>query len=264
VTPRTVVIRGDGTNVLSFTIPSNVDFNVESVVASVDASGAGDTIGELAIAEVTGEVIATKRQSEPIPAGDTGLETWALRLTDEGAGAAAGFPNLPYAVASGNGTIANGGMALTLPDLPNFDTNESGLFVHDSTGSVGHSGGILIEGAGRYLALARAHFIVPGGGGPEPAASQMFATWDAYNYNGSESDWAINHTIATGFPGFPQQPWLTVLVWDAWNIDQQDIGAAFVGPPFSEYHVALYNNGTQSMSFDAAIMVLRIGDSDGL
>src|SRR4051812_27052102 len=123
MTPRTVVIRGNGTNVLSFTIPSNVDFNVESVVASVDASGAGDTIGELSIAEVTGEVIATKRQSEPIPAGDTGLETWALRLTDEGAAAAAGFPNLPYAVASGNGTIANGGMALTLPDLPNFDTN---------------------------------------------------------------------------------------------------------------------------------------------
>jgi hypothetical protein len=79
----TVVVGGNNTNSLSFLIPPGVVFDVQSVVASIDASGAGDTIPELEIFDKTGVVIATKRQGLPTPAGDTGLATWALRLDDE-------------------------------------------------------------------------------------------------------------------------------------------------------------------------------------
>jgi len=130
---------------------------------------------------------------------------------------------------------------------------------------VGHSGGIFVQAAGRYLAWAFARYVDPAGGAVEPAASQMYCSWDAYNYNGSQSDWAPNHSIATGFSNFPQAPWGAALNWAPFNVDFQDIGAAFVGPPYSEYHVALYNNGTQTMTVAAtAMLVVRIGDSDGL
>jgi hypothetical protein len=81
--PRTVVVAGGGTNTASFTIPPGVEFTPESVVASVDDSAGGDTIAELSVADQSGVVIAAKRQSTPIPGGDTGLATWALRLDDE-------------------------------------------------------------------------------------------------------------------------------------------------------------------------------------
>jgi hypothetical protein len=79
-------VPGEGSNVLTFTIPPGVEFNVESVLAEVDTSAAGSTIGELSIADQSGAVIATKRQSTPIPGGSSGSETWALRLDDDTAG----------------------------------------------------------------------------------------------------------------------------------------------------------------------------------
>jgi hypothetical protein len=267
MTPRTVVVPGAGGNSLSFAIPPGVEFDVESVLAAVDTAAAGATFGELSISDQSGVVIATKRQGLPIPGGSSGTETWALGLNDEDAGAAAGFPNLPYAVASTNTVSIPIGVVGTFifPDLINFDTNEPTVYTHDSTGGGGHSGGIFIQAAGRYLAFAKATFEDPAGAPVEPAASQMYCVWDSYNYNGSESDFFINHTIATGYPGFPFAPWGTALTWEPWSIDQQDIGAAFVGPPFSEYHAALWNGSTtQAMNARAAVMVLRIGDSDGL
>lgn len=81
--PRTITVPGDGTNTLSVTLPPGVTLDVQAVLANIDAAGAGDTLAELTIAEQAGVVIATKRQGEPIPAGDTGTATWALRLDDE-------------------------------------------------------------------------------------------------------------------------------------------------------------------------------------
>jgi len=84
--PRTIVVPGNGTQQASFTLPPGVVLGLESVVASVSAVGA-DARPELSISEQSGVVIATKRQSEAIPAGDNGTATWALRLGDEAAAA---------------------------------------------------------------------------------------------------------------------------------------------------------------------------------
>jgi hypothetical protein len=155
VTPRTVVIRGTGTNALSFTIPSNVDFNVESVVASVDAAAAGDTIGELSIAEVTGEVIATKRQGLPIPAGDTGTETWALRLDDETAGGGT-TPALQWATGVGeDSAVVSGVDTMVSFDAATLLTNSPTLYTIDA--GVGYTG-LGIHAAGTYLTQYSAIF----------------------------------------------------------------------------------------------------------
>jgi hypothetical protein len=238
----------------------------ESVTATFDGTGASGTfLPTISIYSQDGKLIARCPASQVV-AGDSAEVTFAplLRAAQVAAAASA---NLSYAEASVSNVsvpIAAGG-PFTLPDLVNFDTNDSATFAHDTTGAAGHSGGIFIKAAGRYLALARARYSDPAGAPVEPAASQMYAGWDSYNYNGSESDFVINATVATGVPGFPAAPWGAVLNWNPWNLDQQDIGAAFVGPPFSEYHVALWSGSTtQAMNADAAIMILRIGDSDGL
>jgi hypothetical protein len=153
MTPRTVVIPGDGTNVLSFTIPSNVDFNVESVVASVDAAAAGDTIGELAIAEVTGEVIATKRQGLPIPGGGSGTETWALRLNDEEAAAAAGT-GYPFAASGVNGfyNVPSGVSTQFGIDVGSLITSDSAIFFEQAHVTPGLTG-LGIGATGTYAAF---------------------------------------------------------------------------------------------------------------
>jgi hypothetical protein len=70
-----------------WTVPDGVAFKLEALVATIDAS-AGDAAPEIVIRAPGGAVIAAKRQSETIPAGDTGYATWALRLDDEAAGVA--------------------------------------------------------------------------------------------------------------------------------------------------------------------------------
>lgn len=79
--PRTIVVSGTGTQTLSYVLPDGAQLKLESVVASIDA--VADSRPTLAIAESSGVVIAEKRQGETIPAGDTGLATWALRLADD-------------------------------------------------------------------------------------------------------------------------------------------------------------------------------------
>jgi len=81
--PRTIVLAGDGTSVASYRLAPGVLQYVQSVLAEVDASGAGPVRPTLRVSEQSGVVIATKRQGQPIPSGDTGTATWALRLTDE-------------------------------------------------------------------------------------------------------------------------------------------------------------------------------------
>jgi hypothetical protein len=249
-----------------YTLAPREAFIPESVTATFNGAGAaGSFLPTLSIYAQSGELLA-RCPATAVAAGSSAKVTFAPLLRAAQAAAAASA-NLSYAVASAlNVSIAVGTPGtFVFPDLTNFDTNDSATYAHDTTGSAGHSGGIFIEAAGRYLAIAHAQYVDPAGAPIEPAASQMYASWDSYNYNGSESDAIINHSIATGFPGFPFSPWGTTLAWNPWNIDQQDIGAGFVGPPFSEYHVACYNNGTQTMTIsEVSIMVLRIGDSDGL
>lgn len=85
--PRTIVVPGDGSQALAFALPPGVTIDVESVIAEVDATGAGGPVtATLVVAEQSGVVIARKRQSETIAAGAPGSATWALRLADDGGG----------------------------------------------------------------------------------------------------------------------------------------------------------------------------------
>jgi hypothetical protein len=81
--PRTIVVAGNGTQAASYTLPPGIFQYVQSVLVQVDATAAPAVRPTLSIAEQSGVVIATKRQGEAIPAGDTGSATWALRLTDD-------------------------------------------------------------------------------------------------------------------------------------------------------------------------------------
>jgi hypothetical protein len=81
--PRTIVLAGNGSNVASYKLAPGVLQYVQSVLVEVDATGAGSVRPTLRVQEQSGVVIATKRQGQAIPAGDTGTATWALRLTDE-------------------------------------------------------------------------------------------------------------------------------------------------------------------------------------
>ena len=83
VGPRTIVLPGNGTQAASYVLPPGLLQYVQSVLAEVDATAAGSVRPTLSIAEQSGVVIATKRQSEAIPGGGTGSATWALRLTDD-------------------------------------------------------------------------------------------------------------------------------------------------------------------------------------
>lgn len=80
------IVQGIGTNSVSFTMPGSVALNVESVLAHVDNTLGADTTATLTIRDVSGEVIATKRQDDVIPAADTGTATFALRLDSGGGG----------------------------------------------------------------------------------------------------------------------------------------------------------------------------------
>lgn len=88
----------DGTQLGEYTLPLLGQFRVESVVAQIDASGAPAVTPTLRVKDKSGAVIATKRQSSTIPAGQTGSATWALRLADDGGG---GITQ----IVSGNGSV---------------------------------------------------------------------------------------------------------------------------------------------------------------
>jgi hypothetical protein len=82
--PVTSKVPGNGSNTLSWTVPGD-GMDVETVYASVDATGAGGAVtAEVTVADQSGVVIARKTQGSTIAAGGTGSATWALRLDDEG------------------------------------------------------------------------------------------------------------------------------------------------------------------------------------
>lgn len=86
--PLTSAGEAPNAQLATYTLPLLGRLMVESVVADVDATG-GASRPVLRVRDKSGAVIATKRQGDTIPAGQTGSATWALRLDDEQAAAAA-------------------------------------------------------------------------------------------------------------------------------------------------------------------------------
>lgn len=84
--PGSNLVNGTGTNTVTFRLPSNMATKVQSVVATVDNAAGGDATAKVTVLDGSGVVIATNTQADPIPAGDTGTATFALRLNDNGAG----------------------------------------------------------------------------------------------------------------------------------------------------------------------------------
>lgn len=89
--PFTATVPGAGTQTLTYVLPLQGTFVVESVVADIDATAAPATRPSVRVLDKSGAVIATKRQGESIPAADTGSATWALRLDGDGSAAATGI-----------------------------------------------------------------------------------------------------------------------------------------------------------------------------
>lgn len=85
---RTIIVNPSGppSNTLTAVLPPGVTISLESVLAAIDASGAGDTTATLTIADSSGAVIARKAQGQAVSGGVVGSATWALRLDDEATG----------------------------------------------------------------------------------------------------------------------------------------------------------------------------------
>lgn len=94
--PSTIIRAGNGTSVVAYTLPAGLFQYIESVLVEVDNGAGADIRPTLRVKSDAGQVIATKRQGEAIPAGDTGTGTWALRLTDETAATPAATSDLLY------------------------------------------------------------------------------------------------------------------------------------------------------------------------
>lgn len=82
--------------VVEYVLPSGIGFKLQSVVATIDATGAGDVLPELTLADPSGEVIAAQPQGSPIAAGTIGRATWALRLAANAAAASSGGITLEH------------------------------------------------------------------------------------------------------------------------------------------------------------------------
>jgi hypothetical protein len=130
VGPRTIVLPGNGTQAATYVLPPGLLQYVQSVLVQVDATAAPAVRPTLSISEQSGVVIATKRQGEAIPAGDTGSATWALRLSDDGGGIR--FDTQPQA----------GGFLYTETVGPGVTANGYGTEIIDNGGGAG--GGIRI------------------------------------------------------------------------------------------------------------------------
>lgn len=81
--PFTKVIQPDANGRLSFEVPAYYTVDLESVLANVDTSAAGDTTATLIVSDQAGEFVTVVAQTRTIPGGGQGRATWALRLADE-------------------------------------------------------------------------------------------------------------------------------------------------------------------------------------
>jgi hypothetical protein len=148
------LVQGRGTNSATFPMPNNVPLAVSSVLATINNAAGGDTTAELVVRDSSGEVIATKRQSEVIPAGGTGTATFALRLTDEGAAGAAGieFDTFPqagtwlYIETTGSDPNTGNGLDLVAAKVINIQTVED-VFVTARSSQQSFDGDYQIQAA---------------------------------------------------------------------------------------------------------------------
>jgi hypothetical protein len=81
--PQTIIRDGSGTRTATYQLPPGLFQYIESILVELDNGAAVAVRPTLKVETVNGRVMATKRQGESVPAGDTGTATWALRLTDE-------------------------------------------------------------------------------------------------------------------------------------------------------------------------------------
>lgn len=80
------IVVGTGTDTVTYTMPSAPGQKVTSVVATVDNSAGPAITPKVVIRDSSGQVIATNRQADSIPAGDTGTASFSLRLSANGSG----------------------------------------------------------------------------------------------------------------------------------------------------------------------------------
>lgn len=135
---QTRVVGGEGSASISYTLPPGLFQYVESVRAVIDNTGGAAAIKpELEVATSNGVVIATTKQTESIPVGDTGGATFALRLQ-----------------AGGTSTPAGGGIQ--------FDTDNEGGWLYVQVNDVEEAGGPI---RGTALDLQDRSTSVGGSGG---------------------------------------------------------------------------------------------------
>jgi hypothetical protein len=185
--PRTIVVNPlTPSNSLSFQLESGVSLDVESVLAAIDTSAAGDTTALLTVADSSGAVIARKAQTEKVTGGVTGSATWALRLADDPAPAAAADVVLLWEFTVSALTQAlvrtdvDGPMAGLFPQT--FKSLEAFSLTHGDTISAGRTD-ILV----RFNNDAGAHYSVMTSelAGNPPAAANGYAVTNGVLYCGA-------------------------------------------------------------------------------
>jgi hypothetical protein len=235
-------------------------FIPESVTATFDGTGAGGSFfPTLSVYSQDGKLLA-RCPATSIAAGDSAEVTFAplLRAAQAAAAASAGL-----SVASIDRQSVNvaAGAAFQPVDTPDFWTNDSTTYSHDSTGSAGHSGGILINTQGVYLAWAWAQAKVPGGGGAEPNTSWISVRAFSYAYPASQFFWQPSD--AGSQAKFGQRFFPGVQYWSMSDTDMSYYPAADVTVPTQEYHCEVLNAGTQTMNFRTGLTVIRWADASG-
>lgn len=236
------LVAGNGTNSLTFTMPGSVALNVESVVATIDNAAGGATTGELSIADASGVVIANKRQGDTIPSGDTGTATWALRLADDGTGAAG---SATQTTTIGDISFVGTGAAVSGTGVTSLTVaTPVGLVVHDlllvvfAVENVAAASGPWVSDSGTSSGWSRVLWQAPAGGngtgleiwaavwevGPSTtfnlfAASDIVARETAYRNCGVTVASAITVSGSSAVAGNnPVAPSITTTVPKSWVV----------------------------------------------
>lgn len=182
--PRTIVVPGNGTNSLSFVIEPGVTLDVESVLAGVDATGAGGPVtATLSVSEQAGVVIANKRQGETVDAGVTGSATWALRLADDAASGSGPTSTAYEAFRAVAFTVVAAGAVGTLPFVHEF-----GAFL-----------GAYVGNRFRFTAAGTYAISLYIQSGPMPAAYLIHASW-RITFGATAQAFVTTATAATPMP----------------------------------------------------------------
>jgi hypothetical protein len=232
-------------------------FVPESVTAEFDGSGAaGAFLACLSVYAQSGELLQRTFPADALNVGDVSQVTFAPLLRGQAAAAAAGSGLSVASIARQTVTVIPGA-AFQPVDTTNFGTNDGTTFTHDTSGSAGHSGGT----QGIYMAWAWAQAKIPFGAPAEPDASWMSVRAFSYSYPASQFTWQPSDAGSQAKKGQrfnPGQQW-----WSMYDIDTSYYPSSDISSPTQEYHVEVYNAGTQNMNFRAALTVIRLGDAVG-